>query len=821
MKAAFKKIIKEDHGGEKPEAASKNESVLLQFYIPDLDWRKPVLCCKKDTVGEILVRVLNMIDEPLSEVDQYRIYKPSSEKDGYGVGVPSGDRGSVPATAIVSKDGKFMKNHRVLADSHLKGNTTLLLLKDPKVNVLKEQKPTYKKADKSKTTDVHTENQVFGVDLAIGAKVNNANSIVPYPLFIEKALQYLEKEGVCEGIFRLSGMSSEIASYKDRLDRGINVGFESEENPHNIAGLVKLYLRELPEPLMTWDMYEPFIVPQQYYDADRRIDFYRGLVSCLPEINRSLLCRLCKFFNEIAKHAELTKMHFENLATVLGPNIFKRKEETMFDIVAGTGPVNSATFDLLSASKDIFSDPEQQSICVCARALHDYEPAQDGEVALNTDDIVYVTDDSMTNEGWWEGFNRGLYGFIPKNYVEIICEVAVSAKPKLNRAEDSNGSAHVSSGSINQPPPIPPYQPKYDTKQGTHEKLSSSLPSALQPERSETNVQSGTQSDGNEIDKETLQQAAESTINSTTTVETTDHTSRVLHVESPSTEKTSNVLISSPPTPDSDLQNEEGNIGNEGNASVVLPALEILVPSEHDQASIEAGGSRNEEGLFGSTMNRQDSSVRRDDTLHESTAHVRSPCTTGVETDSQISKGIPKSGTAKLPLSLPAEKSRVSTATIYHDAQTGEESQADISEIIVEGAVPVTVAGSDEQVSEEANMIAPFLAQKVSVIGRDSSAPSSPTENAHNELGSVNTSPVVVPTVLETAIDDMDENELREYIMKIRDERKRDESRITAMDQNINNMKVEIADMEMKNADLHAQLAERLDPEDGKQHQGE
>ncbi|KNC69511.1 hypothetical protein SARC_17981, partial [Sphaeroforma arctica JP610] len=57
-------------------------------------------------------------------------------------------------------------------------------------------------------------------------------------------------------------MSSEINAYKYKLDQGVNVDFDQEENPHNVAGLIKLYLRELPEPLMTWDMYDPFIMPQ-------------------------------------------------------------------------------------------------------------------------------------------------------------------------------------------------------------------------------------------------------------------------------------------------------------------------------------------------------------------------------------------------------------------------------------------------------------------------------------------------------------------------------------------------------------------------------
>lgn len=44
---------------------------------------------------------------------------------------------------------------------------------------------------------------------------------------------------------------------------GESVSFDDESNPHNVAGLIKLYLRELSEPLMTFALYDPFIATQR------------------------------------------------------------------------------------------------------------------------------------------------------------------------------------------------------------------------------------------------------------------------------------------------------------------------------------------------------------------------------------------------------------------------------------------------------------------------------------------------------------------------------------------------------------------------------
>ena len=62
-----------------------------------------------------------------------------------------------------------------------------------------------------------------------------------------------------EGIIRLSGRLSQIEYFKDLYNQGLPVDLKSCPDPHTIAGLLKLYLRELPEPLLTFDLYDKII----------------------------------------------------------------------------------------------------------------------------------------------------------------------------------------------------------------------------------------------------------------------------------------------------------------------------------------------------------------------------------------------------------------------------------------------------------------------------------------------------------------------------------------------------------------------------------
>ena len=104
--------------------------------------------------------------------------------------------------------------------------------------------------------DVIRYRKVFGVPLK--TLVRREKRDVPH--FIEKSINFIREYGLnMEGIFRLSGRATQIEKLRDQLDQGRKVFFSGAMDVHSVANLFKQWLRELPEPILTWELYDEFI----------------------------------------------------------------------------------------------------------------------------------------------------------------------------------------------------------------------------------------------------------------------------------------------------------------------------------------------------------------------------------------------------------------------------------------------------------------------------------------------------------------------------------------------------------------------------------
>jgi hypothetical protein len=102
--------------------------------------------------------------------------------------------------------------------------------------------------------------RIFGVDLTTLVKATNSIR----PIVVEKCIDEIEKrKGAIEseGLYRVSGFSDTIEELKMAFDRGDNVDFGEFRygDIHIICSLLKLYLRQLPIPLITFDVYNRLI----------------------------------------------------------------------------------------------------------------------------------------------------------------------------------------------------------------------------------------------------------------------------------------------------------------------------------------------------------------------------------------------------------------------------------------------------------------------------------------------------------------------------------------------------------------------------------
>ncbi|EFC43499.1 rho GTPase activating protein [Naegleria gruberi] len=110
------------------------------------------------------------------------------------------------------------------------------------------------------------------------------------PEFIIKSMKFLLKHCYnVEGLFRISGNAADISKLKKQLNDGQAIELKSIENVHNIAGLVKMYFRELPNPLMTFECYDMFVIADSIPDEYSRLDCIKKLLAYIPPSNRLLL----------------------------------------------------------------------------------------------------------------------------------------------------------------------------------------------------------------------------------------------------------------------------------------------------------------------------------------------------------------------------------------------------------------------------------------------------------------------------------------------------------------------------------------------------
>ncbi|XP_078426793.1 rho GTPase-activating protein 44 isoform X4 [Cetorhinus maximus] len=124
-----------------------------------------------------------------------------------------------------------------------------------------------------------------------------------------------------EGLFRVAASASKLKKLKASLDCGVLDVQEYSVDPHAVAGALKSYLRELPEPLMTFELYDEWIQASNIQDPDKRLQALWNACEKLPKANYNNFRYLIKFLAKLTEYQDANKMTPGNMAIVLGPNL--------------------------------------------------------------------------------------------------------------------------------------------------------------------------------------------------------------------------------------------------------------------------------------------------------------------------------------------------------------------------------------------------------------------------------------------------------------------------------------------------------------------
>uniref|UniRef100_A0A8C7UQL9 BCR activator of RhoGEF and GTPase n=1 Tax=Oncorhynchus mykiss TaxID=8022 RepID=A0A8C7UQL9_ONCMY len=180
---------------------------------------------------------------------------------------------------------------------------------------------------------------VFGIKISTVTK--REHSKVPY--IVRQCLEEIERRGMEEvGIYRVSGVATDIQALKAAFDtnnKDVSV-MMSEMDVNAIAGTLKLYFRELPEPLFTDDLYPNFAGGIALSDSVAKESCMLNLLLSLPEPNLVTFLFLLDHLKRVADKESINKMSLHNLATVFGPTLLRPAEKDSMIPTNPTQPIS-------------------------------------------------------------------------------------------------------------------------------------------------------------------------------------------------------------------------------------------------------------------------------------------------------------------------------------------------------------------------------------------------------------------------------------------------------------------------------------------------
>uniref|UniRef100_A0A8C1UQ54 Myosin IXAb n=1 Tax=Cyprinus carpio TaxID=7962 RepID=A0A8C1UQ54_CYPCA len=176
----------------------------------------------------------------------------------------------------------------------------------------------------SKKFDPELSSRQFGVELS---RLTSDERAVP--LVVEKLINYIEMHGLyTEGIYRKSGSTNKIKELKQGLDTDANSVNLDDYNIHVIASVLKQWLRDLPNPLMTFELYEEFLRAMGLQDKREVVQGVYSVIDQLSRTHLSTLERLIFHLVRISFQEETNRMSSNALAIVFAPCILRCPDTT-------------------------------------------------------------------------------------------------------------------------------------------------------------------------------------------------------------------------------------------------------------------------------------------------------------------------------------------------------------------------------------------------------------------------------------------------------------------------------------------------------------
>ncbi|KAM3963935.1 uncharacterized protein ACR2FA_001968 isoform 2-T2 [Aphomia sociella] len=177
------------------------------------------------------------------------------------------------------------------------------------------------------------------------------------PNFVVACIKEIEsnEENMCtDGLYRASGNLSQVQKIRLEIDQNNLSVIENSTDIHVLTGSLKLFFRELKEPLIPCSMFHRVLAACSIKPKEAKVKEFRDIVQALPQCNRDTLKFLLEHLLRVTQYSERNRMHMANLAIVFGPTLLWAPAEQAHNIAIDCIQQNNVVEYLLSEFKDIF-----------------------------------------------------------------------------------------------------------------------------------------------------------------------------------------------------------------------------------------------------------------------------------------------------------------------------------------------------------------------------------------------------------------------------------------------------------------------------------
>ncbi|XP_073912323.1 rho GTPase-activating protein 12 isoform X5 [Castor canadensis] len=172
----------------------------------------------------------------------------------------------------------------------------------------------------------YIKDQVFGSNLANLCQRENGT----VPKFVKLCIEHVEEHGLdIDGIYRVSGNLAVIQKLRFAVnhDEKLDLNDSKWEDIHVITGALKMFFRELPEPLFTFNHFNDFVNAIKQ-EPRQRVAAVKDLIRQLPKPNQDTMQILFRHLKRVIENGEKNRMTYQSIAIVFGPTLLKPEKET-------------------------------------------------------------------------------------------------------------------------------------------------------------------------------------------------------------------------------------------------------------------------------------------------------------------------------------------------------------------------------------------------------------------------------------------------------------------------------------------------------------